>query len=100
MYDLVGDKIREIFDAQGVDIAIYDRDAELIRFVYSIEQGQRLNDGPIPVIGFRRHVIETREPLLISRDVARRAVEEFGQPAVLSGMPTLSVLFVPLISRG
>ena len=28
MYDLVGDKIREIFDAQVVDIGVYDDDAE------------------------------------------------------------------------
>ena len=26
MYDLVGDKIQEIFDAQVLDIGIYDRD--------------------------------------------------------------------------
>src|SRR6266542_3336886 len=100
MYDLVGDKIQEIFDAQGVDIAVYDQEAGLIRFMYAIEQGQRLHDEPIPVIGFRRHVIETREPLLINRDAARRAVEEFGQPAVLSGLPTLSALFVPLMRGG
>ena len=29
MYDLVGDKIQEIFDAQVVDIGIYDQDAGL-----------------------------------------------------------------------
>ena len=27
MYDLVGDKIQEIFDAQVVDIGLYDPDA-------------------------------------------------------------------------
>jgi GAF domain-containing protein/CheY-like chemotaxis protein len=96
MYELVGNKIREIFDAQGVDIAVLDREAGLIHFPYEIEQGQRLHDEPIAVIGFRRHVIETKEPLLVNRDVARRA-EEFGQPYILSGEPTLSALFVPLM---
>jgi len=96
MYELVGEKIREIFDAQGVDIAVLDRQAGLIRFPYEIELGQRLHDEPIPVIGFRRHVIETNQPLLVNRDVARRA-EEFGQPYIMSGEPTLSALFVPLM---
>jgi GAF domain-containing protein/CheY-like chemotaxis protein len=100
MYDLVGEKIQEIFDAQGVDIVVYDRDAGLLRFPYAIEQGRALHRESIPVIGFRRHVIETKEPLLINRDLARRAVEEFGQPAVLAGLPALSALFVPLISGG
>jgi GAF domain-containing protein/CheY-like chemotaxis protein len=98
MYELVGDKIREIFDAQAVDIAVLDREAGLLRFPYEIEKGQRLHDEPISVIGFRRQVIETKEPLLVNRDVARRA-EESGQPYILSGEPTLSALFVPL-TRG
>ena len=32
MYDLVGDKIQEIFDAQVVDIAVYDPSDGLIHF--------------------------------------------------------------------
>ena len=39
MYELVGEKIQEIFDAQGVDIAVLDRQAGLIRFPYGIELG-------------------------------------------------------------
>ena len=35
MYDLVGDKIQEIFDAQVVDIAIYDATTDLIHFPYT-----------------------------------------------------------------
>ena len=41
MYDLVGDKIQEIFDAQIVDIGSYDLDSEPRRFPYSIERGVR-----------------------------------------------------------
>ena len=35
MYDLVGDKIQEIFDAQVVDIGVFDRDRGLIHFPYA-----------------------------------------------------------------
>ncbi len=42
MYDLVGDKIQEIFDAQVVDIGIADLEAGLIHYPYTIERGVRL----------------------------------------------------------
>jgi len=100
MYDLVGDKIQETFDAQTVDIAMIDKAAEEIRFTYNITRGRRLHVGPFPLIGVRRHVMETHEPVVLNRDLARRAVEEFGQPAVLYGEPSLSAIFVPLARGG
>jgi PAS domain S-box-containing protein len=99
MYDLVGDKIREIFDAQVVDIGIYDPHENVIRFPYTIERGVRFPDEPIPVIGYRRHVMDTREPLLINEDIRSRDAE-FDQPGVLSGEPAKAVLFAPLLAGG
>jgi signal transduction histidine kinase/CheY-like chemotaxis protein/uncharacterized protein YigA (DUF484 family) len=99
VYDLVGDKIQEIFDAQGVDIAILDRSSNTFHFPYNLERGVRLPDEPIGFIGVRRKVVETRAPLLVNRDVVKVA-EELGQPATLQGEQTLSALFVPLISGG
>src|SRR5438552_4382022 len=100
MYDLVGDKIQETFDAQTVDIAMIDKAADEIRFTYNIERGRRLHVGPFPLMGVRRHVMETREPVVLNRDLERRLVEEFGQPAVLYGLPSLSAVFVPLARGG
>jgi len=100
MYDLVGDKIQETFDAQTVDIAIVDRAADEIRFAYSLERGVRQEVGTFPLIGVRRRVMETREPVVLNRDLERRVVEEFDQPAVLYGLPSLSAVFVPLASGG
>ena len=48
MYDLVGDKIQAIFDAQVVDIGVFDPDARLIHFPYTIERGVRFPDEPMP----------------------------------------------------
>ena len=39
MYDLVGDKVREIFDAQVVVIGVFDRAAETVTFPYVNERG-------------------------------------------------------------
>ena len=96
IYDVVGDKIRDVFDAQVVDIAIYDEASGVLRFLYSIERGVHIPEDPIELIGFRRHVIETRESLLINEDV-EDAAERYGNP-VLSGEMPKSVLYVPLVT--
>ena len=97
MYNLVGDKIQQIFDAQEVDITVYDREADLLRFVFSVELGVKTDDETMAVVGFRRKVIETRAPLVVNRDVKRLAID-LGQAAVISGAPALSAVFVPLIT--
>ena len=48
MYELVGDKLQEIFDAQVVDIGIYDLEAGVTHFPYAIERGVRYPDEPTP----------------------------------------------------
>ena len=99
MYDLVGDKLREVFDAQVVDIGILDPDEGRFHFPYTIERGVRYDDRPLDVIGFRRQVVETRAPVLVNRDLQDRAAEA-GQPAVIQGELSKSALFVPMVSRG
>ena len=42
IYDAVGDRIQDVFDAQVVDIAIYDETSGLLEFTYTIERGERL----------------------------------------------------------
>src|SRR5213078_2152576 len=49
IYDVVGDKIQEIFDAQVVDIGIFDFAAGLTRYPYAIERGVRFPDEPTPM---------------------------------------------------
>jgi PAS domain S-box-containing protein len=99
IYDLVGDKLQEVFEAQVVDIAVYDEPSGLLHFPYTIERGERFPDEPIELVGFRKHVMETREPLLIeeSSDELR---ERYGNPQVLGGEPARSSLFVPLVVGG
>ncbi len=99
IYDAVGDRLRDVFDAQGVDIAIYDEASGLMEFAYTIERGERLQDEPIPLIGFRKRVMATREPLLVNEDM-EGACAKYGNPRVVSGEPTLSGLWVPLVSGG
>src|SRR5207244_5508102 len=42
MYDLVGDRIQQIFDAQVVDIALLDASSGLVQFPYWLQRAIRL----------------------------------------------------------
>ena len=99
MYDLVGEKIGEIFDTHGVDIESYDPATGLVHFEYTVERGVRLSDEPRPLIGFRKQLVETKAPVLINRDLPARAAEA-GQPAIIEGELAMSALFMPMISGG
>ena len=100
VYEAVGDTLRDVFDAQVVDIAVYDDASGLLHFPYAIERGRRLPDEPpIELIGFRKHVMETREPLMVAAGTPEVA-ERYGNPLVLSGEPAKSMLYVPLVVGG
>jgi PAS domain S-box-containing protein len=99
IYDLVGDKLQEVFDAQVVDIGIYDESSGLLQFPYTIELGVHFDEQPIPLIGFRKHVMKTCEALMIEESTPE-VLERYGNPAVLSGDPPKSALFVPLVLGG
>ena len=96
MFDVMGDRIQEIFDAQVVDIGVLDADAGRMAFPYTIERGVRFEHDPMEVMGFRKIALETREPVVINEDI-EAASEAIGQPIVLVGEPPKSTVFVPLL---
>ena len=83
MYDLVGDKIQEIFDAQDVDIGVYDREAgpaSASRTRSSAACGY--DDEPIARSSASAARSSRRgSRSLVNRDVQRLATE-LGQPTV------------------
>ncbi|TME80059.1 MAG: GAF domain-containing protein, partial [Chloroflexi bacterium] len=97
MYDLVGDKIAEIFDAQVFSIFTVDDTAGLIRSPYTLERGERLPDEPYPLgAGMAGYVLRTKEPLLVNADLQPwRAAH--GVESIIVGEEAKSVLFAPLI---
>ena len=65
MYDLVGDKIQEIFDAQVVDIGIFDHEQGTISYPYTIERGVRFPDEPVPIRGSPASSSTTGKPIRV-----------------------------------
>jgi PAS domain S-box-containing protein len=98
IYDVVGDKIRDVFDAQAVNIVTLDEDTGLVHYPYMIERGERLEVEPREPRGFSKHVLETREALLIVENLEAER-ERYGG-GVVAGEPAKSVLFVPLVTGG
>ncbi|HET7376417.1 MAG TPA: GAF domain-containing protein, partial [Anaerolineae bacterium] len=95
IYDLVGDKIQEIFDAQVVVIITFDQATGLSYFPYSIEKGQRQQIEPRAPLGFSAHIVRTRQTLLINHDMAQRSLE-LDSP-VIAGDEIKSYVGVPLL---
>jgi GAF domain-containing protein/CheY-like chemotaxis protein len=71
--DLVGDKISEIFGTPNTSIAFYDRPSNMVTMPYYLEHGERFPVEAFPLAGgLTAHVIHTRQPLLIERDLEQR----------------------------
>lgn len=97
IYDLVGDKIRDIFQVQVVMISTYDQQTETIEHRYAIERGERIYaPGHHPIRGFRIWVVEKRQPVLVSTRVAELAAE-LGQPTLPGTVTPKTWLGVPMI---
>ncbi len=97
IYDLIGDKIRDIFNAQVVMISIYDPQTDQVAHRYAIERGKRVYIAePQPVGGFRRHIIESGESLLVNTKVAEKATA-LGQPTLPGTETPRSWLGVPML---
>ncbi|MEO6187315.1 MAG: GAF domain-containing protein, partial [Ginsengibacter sp.] len=98
IYDLVGEKIRNIFNPQIIDIVIYDKKNNLIEDRYAYEQGDRTLLGAREPKGFRKHIIETKQVFLINEklDEVSKQYESY----VTIGEQPKSALFVPMMNNG
>jgi GAF domain-containing protein len=65
--DLIGDKIREIFEADTTSVVMVDTEREWVSNIYYIERGERipLPDGPAPRPSLGAVVVDNKKPLLI-----------------------------------
>jgi PAS domain S-box-containing protein len=95
IYDLVGEKIRDTFNAQVVSIASFDRSANMIHGRFTFENGRRMPDLSLPAFGFRKYVVEHGLPLLINADMASW-MEQYANPVIHGAQPK-SAIFIPML---
>jgi len=96
IYDLVGNRICELFDTQTVLIRTFDHRLGEEHWQYVIEKGQRLYSNPRPFIWANKQLIKTKQPLLINENYVETA-QKFGGTGVSKGLPPKSALFVPMV---
>jgi sigma-B regulation protein RsbU (phosphoserine phosphatase) len=100
IYNLVGDRVREITNAQVVMISNYDRASDTIEHRYAIESNQRIiYPGRHPCGGFRSRIIESGQPYLVNTHVAEEAAR-MGQPTIPGTVTPKSWLGVPMFVGG
>ena len=97
IYNLVGDKIRDIFDSQVVMISTYDPQDETIEHRYAIERGEHIYaPGRYPIRGFRTQIVQTRQPVLVNSKVPEKAAL-LGQHTIPGTITPKSWLGVPMM---
>jgi GAF domain-containing protein/DNA-binding response OmpR family regulator len=98
MYDLVGDKITEIFDAHSVDIGLYEFETEMVRYPYTVERGERLPGNAFPFGTLTRKLINEAKPVVVNDYDAW--VGETGESTAIEGERPKSMVFAPLVTSG
>jgi len=100
IYELLGEKIRDIFDANTVVLATFDLDKNLMYRNYTIERGERFYLDPNPIPNLWLNFIQNGQPLLVNNHVAefiQQVDPEFKPPAGV--LPKCS-LTVPIRIQG
>ena len=104
LLELVGEQMRETFQADIVYVALHDVDAGLIRFPFYVEDGRREPQDDLPVgTGLTSRILLGKEPLRLNRDadfealgtrgVGTRAKSWLGVP-ILVGDEAIGVISV------
>ncbi len=97
IYNLVGDKIQDIFKSQVVMISTYDHATDTMEHRYAFERGEHIYaPGRYPVLGFRTQIVQTRQPVLVNTNVAKLA-RQLGQPTITGTVTPKSWLGVPMM---
>jgi K+-sensing histidine kinase KdpD/DNA-binding response OmpR family regulator len=99
IYDLVGDRIRQVFNAQSVMIATLDKEIGVEYFQYNYNKEGRFYPQPRPYDKLRVHLIKTQQKILVNNNV-EEAMIKFGMQIIPGTEMPKSILFVPLTSGG
>lgn len=98
IYDLVGDKLRDTFNAQVVMISQYDPQTEKIYHHYAIERGQHLQiPGWHPIDVSREKIIRRKKSLMINKDEIIDLLEAGGMKVIPGTEVPKTWLGVPML---
>jgi len=96
IYDLVGDRVQKLFQAQTVVIASFNFKSKTEQFNYVFENNKKYNFEPRPINKLRQLLIEKKQTIYIETE--EKAKNEYGIMAIEDSEMPKSLLFVPLLS--
>ena len=96
IYELVGDKLCEVFDSQDLDIRLLNQQTGMIEFPYLREHGEVIHVDPSPLRGVSKRVIESRQPLVINENLTQ-AMQELGGYTIPGTDVEKSLMAVPIM---
>lgn len=99
IYDLVGDRIRDLFDAQVVGINTIDNEKNTEHFQYFFEDGGRIYPESRPIDKLREYLVDRKKLLLINENLPEKTEEITGTTvkAIPGTVMPKSILFVPMV---
>ncbi len=100
IYELVGERIRKLFDSQVTAIVTFNHEAKSEHFNYLYEDGDRLYPRDRPYDKVRRKIIDERSPLLFNENAAEELSLINGEPhkPVPGTRVAKSALYVPMLA--
>jgi len=102
IYELVGEKLREIFKQVDLSIGVYDHETDLLSVPHVVERGRRISFPTVKLNGqgIIGHMIDDPRPLLFNGEDMKQAVIKYQSADVnWAGLPK-SALYVPLMMGG
>ncbi len=97
IYELVGEKVRGIFNTQAVVISYYDQKTDSASFPYMYWKGERIYPEKQPLSGFSGYVIRNRETLFINENVAQVA-QQYGSTLLAGDTFPKSLIAIPILA--
>ena len=95
VFDLVGDKIQSMFNAQSVIISSFDHEKQVSRLDYGIENGERvIDDELLPFSPMNQHLIKTRQPIVINENSIEEG-QRYGLKTIEGTQVPKSLVYVP-----
>jgi GAF domain-containing protein/CheY-like chemotaxis protein len=101
IHDMVGNKIREIFNADVVGISLYEPAANMVRYAFLLDHGERFHPESQAPAGFTAEILRTRQPLVFdTADEMNRRMAELGSSNIGGGTEDNSFIYVPILRGG
>jgi signal transduction histidine kinase/DNA-binding response OmpR family regulator len=96
IYDLVGEKVRSIFNSQAVIISYYDPIKEEASFPYMFWKGERVYPEKQSLSGFSGYVIHNRATLFINEKLHEKA-HKYGSTLLAGDEFPKSLIAIPIL---